>query len=413
MLRKLINWFRGYLTIRIQGTSPERFINLCCNKKIFIWNLRRIDQNYEFNISIKNFKKLKPIVRKTHLVPRIVKKHGFPFYSHRYRKRKGFLIGVILCAVLLYIMSLYIWDINVYGGSKYTPEAILKFLNQKQIYTGIKKKKVNCQEIEERIRLEYKDIGWVSAEIKGTRLNIKITETSMPAPAIIARAPSHIVATKDAIIRRMVTSSGTPMVKVGDVVKKGDILVSGILTIKSDFDEILDLKPVIADAEILCKSYYDYKDVFSMDYIKKIYTGDQITRYYMTLGRKKIFLYKPSIRYDKYDIIDNENTFHITDSYYLPFRYGTVTIREYIEQKRSYSQEEAISIAKEKLKRYFDQLNENGVLILENNVTITIENNSCITQGRIIVEEPAWEYKTIQESEWRIEQTDEHNGDNN
>ena len=37
-------------------------------------------------------------------------------------------------------------------------------------------------------------------------------------------------------------------------------------------------------------------------------------------------------------------------------------------------------------------------------ITITIENNSCITQGRIIVEEPAWEY-TIRESEWRIEQT--------
>ena len=116
---------------------------------------------------------------------------------------------------------------------------------------------------------------------------------------------------------------------------------------------------MIADAEILCKSYYDYKDVFSMDYIKKIYTGDQITRYYMTLGRKKIFLYKPSIRYDKYDIIDNENTFHITDSYYLPFRYGTVTIREYIEQ-RSYSRK--LPIAK-KSKNYFDQLNENGVLI--------------------------------------------------
>ena len=62
-------------------------------------------------------------------------------------------------------------------------EAILKFLNQKQIYTGIKKKVVS--EIR-RKNWWNTDIGWVSAEIKGTRLNIKITETSMPAPAIIA-----------------------------------------------------------------------------------------------------------------------------------------------------------------------------------------------------------------------------------
>ena len=49
----------------------------------------------------------------------------------------------------------------------------------------------------------------------------------------------------------------------------------------------------------------------------------------------------------------------------------------------------------------------------ENNVKISIENNTCITKGRILVEETAWEYKIIDESEWRIEQTDEHNGDNN
>ena len=62
-----------------------------------------------------------------------------------------------------------------------------------------------------------------------------------------------------------------------------------------------------------------------------------------------------------------------------------------------------------KVQRYFDRLKQNGVTILENNIEITIENNSCITQGRIIVEEPAWEYQKVHESEWRIEQTDEHN----
>lgn len=114
-----------------------------------------------------------------------------------------------------------------------------------------------------------------------------------------------------------------------------------------------------------------------------------------------------------YDIIVSENTLHITDSFYLPVRYGTVTVREYIEQKDKYSEDEAIEIAKNKLKRYFDKLNENGVSIVKNNVKIYIKNNNCIAEGRIFVEEPAWEYKIIDESEWRIERTDEHNGSNN
>jgi similar to stage IV sporulation protein len=410
MLIKLINWFRGYLCVRIRGTAPERFINLCCNKKIYIWNLMRVEEDYQFNITAANYKKLKPIAKKTGMVPKITSKTGFPFYRHRYKKRKGFFIGIILCCILVYIMSLFIWDISIQGGSKYTPQAMLKFLKEKQVFTGIQKKNVNCQEIEETIRLAYQDIGWVSAEIKGTRLIIKITETNMPAPAKIAMEPSHIVATKPGIVKEIIARSGTPIVKIGDVVKPGDILVSGINTVKGDFDEILSMTPIVADADILLKTYYDYSDSFPMYYIDKIYTEIKLKGYYLSLFGKKIFLYNPSHSYDKYDIIVNENTFHITDSFYLPFRYGSITNHEYYEQKKKRTDEEAILIAKERLKRYFDQLSAKGVLISENNVKITIENNYCISKGRIIDEEPAWEYVTIQDSEWRIEQTDEHNG---
>ncbi|MDD3174507.1 MAG: sporulation protein YqfD, partial [Herbinix sp.] len=98
---------------------------------------------------------------------------------------------------------------------------------------------------------------------------------------------------------------------------------------------------------------------------------------------------------------------------YLPLGYGTIKTREYAEERKTYTEEEAIAIANSRLIRYLDCLIQNDVLVTDNNVEIKIENNTCIAQGRILVEEPAWEYKTIQENEWRIEQTDEHNGDNN
>jgi similar to stage IV sporulation protein len=411
MLIELINWFRGYLCVRIRGAAPERFINLCCNKKIFIWDLKRIEEDYQFHISVKNYKNLKPIARKTGMVPKITQKSGFPFFMHRYRKRKGFFIGIFLCIILVYILSLFIWDISILGGSKYTPEAMLEFLEENEVFTGIKKKKVDCQEIEETIRLAYNDIGWVSAEIKGTRLIIKITETNMPAPAEIAIAPSHMIATKNGIIKEIITRSGTPLVKAGDVVKKGDILVSGIITVMDDFNVVISNQPVVADADIQCKSYYDYYDELPMSYIDKIYTKESKKGYYVALIGKKIFLYNRRNTYNKYDIIVNENTLHVTNSFYLPFQYGTIMTREYVEERKIYTEDEAITIAKARLKRYFDRLIENDVLINENNVKITIENNKCIAQGRILVEEPAWEYKTIQENEWRTLPTDELNGD--
>jgi similar to stage IV sporulation protein len=413
MLRKLKYWLTGYLTVHIIGISPERFINLCSNRRIYIWNIFREDESYIFNISVKNYKELKPIVRKTKLIPRIKNKHGLPFMIHRYSKRKGFFIGIFICIIMVYVMSLFIWDINVLGGSKYTPEAILEFLSDNGINAGIMKNKINGSEIEEDIRLAYEDIGWVSAEIKGTRLIIKITETNMPAPIIEVTAPSHIIATKDAVIKSIVTRTGTPMVKPGDVVRKGDILVSGVLKVMDDFEGVLDKKPVIASADIISSSFYDYYDSFSLNHIVHIYTDNNKKGYYVSLFGRKLILYNPRYSYSMYDIIVNENTMHITESFYLPLQYGTKTIREYFEQKNKYTEDEAIKLGKNKLNRYFDRLAENGVFISRNSVKIEVVNNTCIAQGRIFVEEPAWEYKIIDASEWRIEQVDEHNGNNN
>ena len=409
MLRKLKHWLFGYLTLHISGISPERFINLCSNRGLYIWNIVRDNEYYRFNMSVKNYKKLKPIFWKTRLIPKIDIKHGLPFFLYRNKRRKGFFMGIIICAILVYIMSLYIWDISILGGSKHTPEAILKFLAINDIKAGIMKKSINGSKIEEDIRLGYSDIGWVSAEIKGTRLIIKITETNMPAPIIEPTAPSHMVATKEAIVKKIVTRTGTPLVKPGDVVRKGDILVSGVLDVMDDFGGVLDRKPVIASADIVCDSYYDYYDSFSLSHVVRIFTDNKKTGYYITLLGKKLFLYNPRYSYSMYDIIVNENTSKITDSFYLPFQYGTVTIREYFNQKNIYTEEEAVRIAKERLRRYFDKLAESGVYITKNNVTIDINNNVCISRGKLFVEEPAWEYRVVNESEWRSNQTDEYN----
>ncbi len=413
MLRRLKYWFFGYLTVYVSGSSPERFINLCSNRRIYIWNIVRDNENYQFNLSIRNYKKLKPIFRKTKLIPKINKKNGLPFFLHRNKRKKGFFIGFFICIILVYIMSLYIWDISIIGGSRHTPEAILKFLAINDIKAGVKKKTIDGSKIEEDIRLAYEDIGWVSAEVKGTRLLIKITETNMPTPLVQATAPSHIIASKDAVIKEIITRTGTPLVRPGDVVRKGDILVSGVLEVIDDFGVTLDKKPVIASADIVCRSYYDYKDSFPLTYTKRIYTDQKKKGYYIILFGRKIYLYNPRYSYSMYDIIVDENTTHITDSFYLPFQYGTMTIREYIEQKNIYTNDEAINKAKDRLRTYLDKLTENEVYIYRNNVTIDINKNSCKAQGPILVEEAAWEYKIVNESEWRISQTDEHNGDDN
>lgn len=413
MLKKFLLWLQGYLYVKIYGFSPERFLNLCNSKGIGIWNLHKLEDGYIFHVRVRDYLQLKPIVRKTKTMPYVKKRVGLPFFLKRIRKRKGYVIGVLLFIVLLFNLSLFIWDISIQGGSKHTPEALLKFLHTQNIYTGIKKDKIDCQEIEENIRLTYKDISWVSAEIKGTRLIIQITETNMPVPKETVEVPSHIVATRNGIVTSIITRRGTPLVKVGDVVKRGDILVSGVVEVKDDFDTVINRKSVIAEADVVCKSYYPYEDSFYLDYIDKIYTNEVKKVYSIQFFLKKFNLYKPRISYDKYDIIVDDSTVKLSNNFYLPIKYQISHYREYYEVDKTYTKDEAIGIAKDNLKVYIEKLIASGVKILENQVEFTVDNTTCRASGNLIVEEACWEYRTIEENEWRVPETDELNRDNN
>ena len=66
MIERIVNYLSGYLKIQITGYSPERFLNLCKNKDIYIWDLEAKENTYEMHITVKGFRKLKPILKKTH-----------------------------------------------------------------------------------------------------------------------------------------------------------------------------------------------------------------------------------------------------------------------------------------------------------------------------------------------------------
>lgn len=425
MFLKLLRWIRGYLLVEISASknnkqskinlhnSPERFINMCSYNNIYIWNLKNIFGNYQFEIVLKDYKRLKAIVRKTHILPHIKKKNGLPFIIQKYKKKKAFIIGLIGFFLMVYILSLNIWNISINGGRSYTKEIILEYLHNQDIYIGKKISNIDCRKIEENIRENYKDIGWVSAEIKGTNLIIDIRETIMPQKETLNTSPSHIIAKKNGIITKMVTRSGTPLVKVGDTVKKGDILVSGVVDVIGDNELIVNKEPVISDADIVGKTYYKYKDSFSVDYKEKKYTKKSKTKYKWRIFSKEIKFYKHGNPYKKCDIITNEHIFQPIKNLYLPFSYTKVIYEEYIEVDKRYQKEEALNLAESKINLLLNELVENDVVILEHNIKTDINNDYAISVGEIIVEESLVDYKKVYESEWRIEEEDELNGDSN
>ena len=86
------NYILGYIRITVEGYFIERFINLCLKKGILLWNNKRKKSTLlEVNVSIKDFREVVEIAKKSQCKVKIKQKKGLPFLFHKYRKRKDFI----------------------------------------------------------------------------------------------------------------------------------------------------------------------------------------------------------------------------------------------------------------------------------------------------------------------------------
>ena len=175
-----MKYFQGYVYVQLTGYAPERFLNLCGSRDILIWNLKPCENGYTFCISVKGFKMLKPILKKTKTRIRILKRVGAPFATFRYRKRRIFFGGIFFFGILLYYLSGFIWNIEINGNSYLSNEVILDFLKEEACTFGTRKSDISCQELEEALRSRYEEVIWTSIKIYGTKMTVDIQENHYP-----------------------------------------------------------------------------------------------------------------------------------------------------------------------------------------------------------------------------------------
>lgn len=420
MLIDKIKFLQGYVRVRLSGYAPERFLNLCSNHDILIWNLKFENEQYEFCISVKGLKQLKPILKKTRTKLVIVERTGLPFLMRRYRKRKLFFAGIVLCCCLLYTMSLFVWKIEINGNLHETDSNIIKFLEKKQVYHGLLKSKIDCEEIEEELRAGFGDIIWASAKLNGTMLIIDVQENLVTNQQANSQSekddtPGDLVANKDAVIYSILTRQGTPYVEKGMEVHPGDVLVEGKNPVLSDSGEVASYQYCVSDADILGITQYPYENRFSLRYEDKKFSGRESKAYSIRLFQKQMKLPHITHKFSDYDTITDEYDVKIGETFYLPLIFTRETYREYRVEKKQYTKSQAEQLAKEKLNEFCEELTEKGVQIIENNVMIVTDGKNCTASGTLKVIEPIGERKTttITDIPQEGQMTDESDGNSN
>lgn len=386
MIHKIIHYIKGCLLIQICGYSPERFLNLCRNKQIQIWELKPCNDCYQMYISLQGFRKLKPILKKTSTKATIVRKIGLPFLIHKHRKRKAFAVGVFLCFAIIYILSLFVWDIQIEGNLEITDETILEYLQTNQVKHGMLKKKIDCERISKDIRKKYEDIVWVSVSTNGSFLKIHVKENTDSIKMVQETVkPSDIFAKRGGEIIEIITRSGVPKVKVGDEVKKGQLLVSGQVEIKNDSGEVTDIKLQQSDADIIAETNYKFQEELPLKYEQKKYTGKK-RRVFSIMQNN--FIFSVGILTNKFtykDIFVSNKQWKIGKNFYLPIWFSEKVVYEYEKVPADYTKEDVQRILSLKFEQYLNKMKAQGKLIKSYDVKIYLDEEKAYAKGNVVV----------------------------
>lgn len=381
----LWHYLIGFLTIKIYGSSGEILLNKAAKQGIKIWNLSYSKGAITGNIHINNFNKLRYIKRKTSCKIKILKKNGIRFFSNKYKNRLGFIAGLLIFGIILHTLSNYIWIINVEGNNRLTTYNIMNSCKKIGIYEGIKKSKIHSKYDSQRLQLTMDGIAWCSFNVEGSVLTVNLTEVAV-SDKEERKIPSNIKASFNGKIKKIDVTSGNTVVKVGDVVSKGDLLVSGVI------ENLSSTLFVHSDGVITAETTRTFSS--KGDYIQKveIKQNDILKRYSVSFFNLKMPLYFGNIkkRYNRNVNVNNLTLFNKK----IPIKIGCENFEFLRETTVTYNKETLENLLYNDIKKQLKIFNfisatevkkeiiesEKGILL---NVTYNCEEN-IVLQDEIL-----------------------------
>lgn len=221
----------------------------------------------------------------------------------------------------------------------------------------------------------------------GVKLNVEIVERTMPPSITTYEQPSDIIAQKDGIITKIFCYKGTPLIKEGDYVKNGQVLISGdVIILNRENGQPETVKIARALGSVYAKVWYENTQEIILNETKRQQTGKIVNNTYYVINGKKIYTNKHDVNFKIYDKIENKERVKL-QNYELPIEKVEEYYYEVVEIKQNYTVNEAVEIAKKNAENELLKQIPNNTKILDKKIEKIIEKNKVKIRLLYITEE--------------------------
>jgi len=340
---RLIRFLRGYVVFIAVGGFAERFLNGLREQNIALWDLKTSPESITGKISARHYRTAAKFAVKSGIRMRMKEKCGLPFFTRKYRKRFGLMVGTALFLCLLIFVQNFVWTLEVKGNERNSTERIRYVLSEYGLQTGAFLPSLDIRKIEEQAVLELEHISWMTINNYGSKVVVELKETVDPPKVIDDDLPVNIIALKSGVVRRTEAYEGKLVVEPGQIVSHGDLLISGVLDGSEEKVTFTHARGKIYAETFFTETF----EVMKEENVTRE-TGKRITRNYLKLFEwtLPLFLslpvngeYRISVNVSPVCLFGNELPFSLLQKHYDELQttkviYDKDSAEYYLEQRR-------------------------------------------------------------------------------
>ncbi len=269
---------------------------------------------------------------------------GIPGKFKRIRYKYGLFVGILISCVMIFFTSNLVWDIRIDGNESISDTEIREILSECGLEIGSSWFSLNRGRVETAVLDHGDKLSWININRRGTVAYIEVIENTLHQGGEVPKHTGYanIVATESCVIEEITVKCGTAAVKPGDAVKKGDVLISGIMP-SGEF--------CYADGSVIGRLSDTVEINVSRKYERREMCAEEVIESTIKLFKLNInILKKYGNSYDSCDIIEDIKVFSLFGGAPLPICIVNKTAQSYKIIQDEYSDEELVSVASSRLR---------------------------------------------------------------
>lgn len=333
----------GTAEIKITGACPEDFLTRITSQGVRFRNYRKTDElTALMEIPCSSLDTARYAAKKTMCTMETVSVKGTLPSLRGMKKRILVPVLLLLLVWVVFFLQSHIWFFRVQGSTTIPQEKILRTLEECGVGFWTKTDKLDMNRLKNQMLTKLPELGWFTINTKGGIATVVVRQRAEKPTASESAAPANVIAAKNGLITSVTTTGGTQVVKPGDMVSAGQLLISGV----TNLDKTLMMTR--AEGEVYARTWTQIQGLLPEKIQKKSYIGTQQTIYSLTFGKKTIKISKSSgISHGDYDKIIIRKPLTLPGGFTLPICLNKATLRPYTLQDVPIKEADAASLLEE------------------------------------------------------------------